>query len=99
MSELPPGKTSPLGEVRHVPASRREIPHAVTGVEVDEGAGEVRFEGPAWAGQSDRYVGDLRASRGDVNVAIRAALEERMYGPNAPYSVDPEDPRSASAAQ
>lgn len=80
----------PLGEIRHVPAGPRNIPHTVTNVEAKDGT--VRFNGPAWAGQSSDYEADLAAARGDIDAAIRVALEERMYGPDAPCSIEPASP-------
>lgn len=98
MSESPIGRTGPVGEVRHVPAGPRNVPHTVTNVVVDAEAEVVRFEGPAWSGQSDQYSADIRGHQGDVNAAIRAAIEERMYGPGAPCSVEPDAPSAAPPA-
>lgn len=84
----------PLGEIRHVKAGPRGIPHTVTNVEAADGT--VRFNGPAWAGQSSNYAASLDTARGDLDAAIRAALEKRMYGPDAPHSIEPEAPSAAA---
>ncbi len=81
----------PIGEVRHVEAGPRGIPHTVTNVEINDG--RVKFTGPTLPGLSYQYEADLAPYRDDVNAAIRAALEERMYGPNAVRYADQEAPR------
>ena len=87
-------RSSPLGEVRHVKAGPRGVPHTVTNVTVADG--RVRFNGPAWSGQSEQYEAALvGAAEPDgisaaVDAAVRAAIEKRMYSPDAPYSVEPQ---------
>lgn len=72
----------PLGEVRHVKAGPRDIPHTVTRVEQRDG--HVHFVGPTGPGQSHEYSAEPARHQGDVDAAIRAALEERMYSPETP---------------
>lgn len=84
----------PLGEVRHVKAGPRDIPHTVTRVEQRDG--HVHFVGPAWPEQPHEYSAELARHQGNVDAAIRAALEERMYNPDATHSIEPE-PETSTA--
>jgi hypothetical protein len=59
----------------------KNVPHTVTCVEVRDG--HVHFIGPTSPGKPPEYSVELTPHRGDVNAAIRAALEERLHGPDA----------------
>lgn len=77
-----------MGEIRTVEAGPKNVPHTVTRVEVRNGY--VSFTGPTLPGQPHIYEADLTPHQGDINAAIRAALEERLGGPGGASYMQPQ---------